>query len=85
METADHCQDGSPVMPAGQRWLTKVKGHTKRCGQHWIQIRMQREGKLVCTIVTAEDWTTTVRYMLLTKALLNEYEERCMCVKLLYS
>ena len=41
-------------------------------------VRMQREGNLVCTIVTAEDWTTIVRYMLLTqcKAFLKEYEER---------
>ena len=37
---------------------------------------MQREEKLVCTIVTAEDWTTIVRYMLPTqyKALLKEYK-----------
>ena len=60
METAECCQDGSLVMPAGQRWLTEVKG----------------EGKLLCTIVTVEQWTTIVKYMLLTqcKALLNEYE-----------
>ena len=69
-------------MPAGQEWLTEGKGDTKRCRQHWIQIRMQREGNLVCTIVTAKDWTTIVRYMLLTqcKALPKEYEERCTYV-----
>ena len=44
METAECCQDGSLVMPAGQRWLTKVKG----------------EGKLLCTIAKVEQWTTTV-------------------------
>ncbi len=74
METAENCQDGSPVMPAGKDGLPKAK----RCRQHWIQIRMQREGNVVCTVVTAEDWTTIVRYMLLTpwQALPKEYEKR---------
>ena len=51
--------------------------YAKRCGQHWIQRRMQREERLVCTIVTAEDWTTIVRYMLPTqcKAFHKEYED----------
>ena len=44
METAEYSQDGSLVMPAGQRWLTEVKV----------------EGKLLCTIATVEQWTTIV-------------------------
>ena len=42
-ETAERCQDGSPVMPAGQGWLTEVKGTQRGVGS--IGYRRYAEGK----------------------------------------
>ena len=77
-ETAERCQDGSPVMPAGQGWLTEVKSMQRGAGS--IGYRGVCRGK--------KDWYAPllqpkigppyiVRYMLPTqcKAFHKEYED----------